>query len=110
MRTLYEAASTVEAYMVRDLLRQQGLTAHVQGEHLQGGVGELPAGNLVRLLIDDADYELGRAAIARWEAEQPREPLRAPARAPASLGWLAIGVVAGIVLCRCSAHMAGALA
>jgi Putative prokaryotic signal transducing protein len=81
MRTLYEAANSLEAHMLKDLLAQEGLNAHVQGEHLQGGVGELPAAGLVRLMIDEADHAAGRTLIARWEAQQP-----APSPAPAEPG------------------------
>ncbi|OYW32555.1 MAG: hypothetical protein B7Z51_03040, partial [Methyloversatilis sp. 12-65-5] len=35
---------------------------------LQGGMGELPAAGLVRLMVDDHHYSAGRAVIERWEA------------------------------------------
>lgn len=78
MHTLYEASNSLEAHMLKDLLAQEGLSAHVQGEHLQGGMGELPAAGLVRLMIDEAEHAAGRALIARWEAQQP-----APSAEPA---------------------------
>jgi hypothetical protein len=68
MRTLYEAANGVEAHLLRDLLAQEGVAVRIHGEFLQGGVGELPAAGLVRLMVDDADYAAGRAFIERWEA------------------------------------------
>src|SRR5690606_18757888 len=57
MKTLYQAANAVEAHMLADYLKQEGLSAHVLGEHLQGAVGELPAAGLVRLMIPDEQYE-----------------------------------------------------
>lgn len=75
MRTLYEAANLVEAHMLADLLKQEGLQTHVQGEYLQGGVGELQANALVRLMIDEADYPRARAVVDAWDAAQPRDPV-----------------------------------
>lgn len=54
--------------MLVDLLKQQGITAEVQGAHLQGAVGGLPAMGLVRLVVDEQDFESARAAIQKWEA------------------------------------------
>lgn len=68
MKTLYEAASLVEAHLLKDLLAQEGVPAVIHGEFLQGGMGELPAAGLVRLVVDDHHYGAGRAVIERWEA------------------------------------------
>ncbi len=84
MRTLYQASNALEAHMLVDVLRQQGLHAHIAGEHLQGAVGELPAGGLVRLLIEDADYAAARRALADWEAAQPDPTPVAVRAAPAA--------------------------
>ncbi|MET0350963.1 MAG: DUF2007 domain-containing protein [Rhizobacter sp.] len=95
MKTLFEAASAVEAHMVRDLLRQEGIAAFIHGEHLQGAMGELPAAGLVRLVVDEADYPRGRAVIDAWEAVQPKDI--AP-RAPTTRPRLLLGFLAGIAL------------
>lgn len=98
MKTLYQAANAVEAHMLADYLKQEGLSALVRGEHLQGAVGELPAGGLVRLVIDDAQYEAGREAIARWEAAQPVDaPLASNVqpRRGKGVGAFALGLVLG---------------
>jgi len=95
MKTLFEAASAVEAHMVRDLLRREGIAAHIHGEHLQGALGELPAAGLVRLVVDEIDYPRGRAVIDAWEAEQPKDI--AP-RAPASRPRVLLGFLAGIAV------------
>jgi len=87
MKTVYEAASAVEAHMVRDLLRQAGIAAHIHGEHLQGAVGELPAAGLVRVAVDEDDYVRGRSVIEDWERSQPQDipppsTARRPSRTP----------------------------
>ncbi|MFH1812766.1 MAG: DUF2007 domain-containing protein [Pseudomonadota bacterium] len=83
MKTLYEAASLVEAHLLKDLLAQEGVPAVIHGEFLQGGMGELPAAGLVRLMVDDHHYDAGRAVIERWEtstisgiADAPRQSTR----------------------------------
>lgn len=97
MKTLYQAANAVEAHILADYLKQEGLSAQVLGEHLQGGVGELPAWGLVRLVIDDEDYEAGREAIARWEAQQPADAPDPPtAPDPGRALWIfVLGLLAG---------------
>lgn len=95
MKTLYEAANAVEAHMLVDVLGQQGIPATVHGEHLQGGVGELPAAGLVRVMVDDDDHAAGRAVIARWEASAPKET---PPPRPRAKGRGMPAFVAGLVL------------
>jgi hypothetical protein len=95
MKTLYEAANAVEAHMLRDLLEQEGITAQVQGEYLQSGIGELPAAGLVRLTVDEADFPQARALVERWDAAQPSEPTMAPPRSPSRL-W--VGLLLGLAL------------
>ena len=80
MKTAYEAANAIEAHMLRDVLRQEGIAAHVLGEHLLGALGELPAAGLVRLMVDDEDFARARAVLEQWDQAQPAEP---PDAAPA---------------------------
>lgn len=79
MKTVYEAANGVEAHMIVDLLRQEGIAAHILGAHLQGAVGELPATGLVRVVVDEADHARARSIVEQWDAEQPAT-VTAPAR------------------------------
>jgi hypothetical protein len=100
MKTLYQAANAIEAHMLSEMLRQQGIAAQVLGEHLQGGVGELPAAGLIRLVVDEQDYSAARAVVEQWDAEQPRDlpALRpAPAGAQGLAGFVA-GVLVGLLL------------
>lgn len=98
MKTLYEASSAVEGHMLQDLLQQEGISARLDGAFLQGAMGGLPASGLVRLVVDDADYERGRAIIERWEGAEP-VPKTAPlatqkssSRLVAALMGMLIGV------------------
>jgi len=42
--------------MILDLLNQEGIEGRVEGEYLQGGVGELQAINIVRVVVGESDY------------------------------------------------------
>lgn len=99
--TVFEAANLVEAHMVQDLLRQQGLSARIEGEYLQGAMGELPARGLVRVVVEEVDAAAARQAIAEFEAAQPDAGVastrEAPARAPGRVGWACLGLVVGMV-------------
>jgi len=71
MRSVYEPSGAIQAHVLQDVLRQHGIASHVQGEHLQGAIGELPAGNLVRLLVADGDFAAARRAVEEWERATP---------------------------------------
>jgi hypothetical protein len=73
MKRLYEAQNNVEAHMLLDLLEQAGLSGRIDGEFLQGGVGEIQTMGFVRVMIEDQDYLQGKAIIEDWEANQPAE-------------------------------------
>lgn len=85
MKQVYAPANAAEAHMLAHMLHQNGITAHIHGEALQGGVGELPAAGLLQLLVVDEDYDRARALIAAWErtnvpspdgkTETPRPPI-----------------------------------
>lgn len=73
MRSVYEPSGAIQAHVLQDVLRQHGIASHVQGEHLQGAIGELPAGNLVRLLVADGDFAAARRAVEEWERATPMD-------------------------------------
>ncbi len=97
MQTIYNAANAVEAHMLRDLLVQEGLSPVIQGEHLQGAMGELPAAGLIRLEVPEPQYEQAREIIARWESAQPGETVPAPQsnRRTSGLWYFVGGVLLG---------------
>jgi hypothetical protein len=94
MQRVFMAAHSVEAHMILHLLEQSGISGHVEGEYLQGGVGDLPAGGLVHVVVDDEHAGHARAIIRDWES---RAPPPAPARAPrfAPLGYVLLGMAFG---------------
>lgn len=54
--------------MLQHLLQQEGITASVHGDYLQGAAGGLPVAGLARLLVEESDYARAREIIQRWEA------------------------------------------
>lgn len=97
MRTVYEAANAVEAHMIVDLLRQDGIEAHVRGESLTGAMGELPAGGLVRVEVDEVEHVRARAIVERWDAAQPAATASAPAAQQLVPGRTLLAFGAGLV-------------
>ncbi|MBU6954121.1 DUF2007 domain-containing protein [Hahella sp. CR1] len=97
MRQVYEAANVLEAHMIKGVLEQSGVTGFIDGEFLQGGMGELPAAGLVRISVNDVDYEQARSILRDWENSQVQD-----AHTPASqfTGWIGIflfGFITGLV-------------
>lgn len=68
MITIYHAINSLDAYMIKGLLEQYGIQGYVQGEYLQGGIGELPTLNLVSVSIDDKHQIEARKIIMEWES------------------------------------------
>jgi hypothetical protein len=57
MKTVYRAANSLEAHIILNLLRQAWIEGHISGEYLQGAMGELPAVDLVRVMVHEGDYD-----------------------------------------------------
>jgi len=104
MKNVFDAANSLEAYMIRNLLDQAGLQARVEGEYLQGGVGELPAGGLVRVLVADRDAEAARSVIAEWDARQERTEPPPRSRVSPGIGGFVLGVLTGVALAIWAYH------
>lgn len=57
MKILYRAENIVDANLVKAALAAEGIPAFVSGEFLIGAIGELPARDLVSVMVADADVE-----------------------------------------------------
>ncbi len=66
MKTVLHAHHSVEANLVKGLLESEGIDSLVLGEYLQGAVGELPALGLIRVVVDENDYEKACRIIDDW--------------------------------------------
>lgn len=82
MKQAYQAANPIDAQLVVDLLASEGIGTFVQGQYLSGGIGELPAGELMRVWVGDEDLKSARALIeGRGEQQELIEDAIDPALA-----------------------------
>jgi hypothetical protein len=97
MKLLYEASNTVEAHMILNLLEQAGLSARIDGEYLQGGVGEFQTMGIVRVMVEDNDYPDAKSIIQEWDAVQPAlDTKKTIAKKQSNFGTGIIGFICGI--------------
>ena len=71
MKKVYESSTSLEAHMVKNLLENEGVESRIDGEYLQGGVGELQAMGAIRVVVEEDDYPQAREIIDAWESLQP---------------------------------------
>lgn len=96
MQTIYDAANSLEAHMVQNLLEQVNISSWIEGDLLSGGVGELPATGLIKVIVNDDDVPLARHIVVEFDRQQPPleehlVPKKAPARWPTFLMGLMLG-------------------
>jgi hypothetical protein len=73
MRVVYHAESIVDAHLVKDALEQAGIPSFVSGEHLIGGVGQLPARDFLAVSVPEVCVEAAEPVVREMD-----EMLRAP--------------------------------
>lgn len=71
MQRIYEPQDLLEAELLQGMLASEGIVAHLTGQHLMGGIGELPVCGLLGLLVDDPQAERAQRLIAAYNAAQP---------------------------------------
>jgi len=81
--------------MILNLLIQEGIEGRVDGGYLPGGVGELQAINLVRVMVVEADYERAAQVIKDWEAIEVDKEERSRNRSSNGVSIFLIGLVIG---------------
>lgn len=57
MKIIYRAENIIDANLVKNALANEGIDAFVSGQYLTGAIGELPAWNLVAVMVADRDIE-----------------------------------------------------
>lgn len=86
MRSVYAAANSADAYLVKNLLEHAGIRATIRGEPLQGGLGGLPVTDLIQVCVADADTADARSVVREWqETPLPADEEDAPPPAIAAL-------------------------
>ena len=85
--------------MILNLLEQRGISGRIEGEYLQGGIGELSAMGFVRVLVAEVDYAKAMQIISEWEAIQPPEEKSGPETSTSiALRTFVAGVFVGAVV------------
>lgn len=77
----YEAASPLDAAVLAGVLKQAGIDSQIFGQALSGGIGELPAQGLVRVMVNTAQLEEARDIVAQWQQHIPDDEALAAAAA-----------------------------
>ena len=67
MICVFEASNSLEANILKSRLEQEGIHVFIAGEFLQGGIGELPAMGLMRLMVDEIYAPRARKLIEQWQ-------------------------------------------
>lgn len=98
MKLVYEAANNVEAHMVVDMLEREGLSARVDGEYLQGGVGELQTIGIVRVMVEESDYLEAKKVIQAWDEQQSIQTPEQTLRKKSVFGYGVIGFLCGVAV------------
>lgn len=103
MQTVYAASNSLEAHMILNLLESQGVPGRIEGEYLQGGVGELPVAGLVRVVVAEQDYQAAKEIVDKWETTQPDQSNYSSSSTPANrsaifLGGVAVGFLLALLV------------
>ena len=98
MKSVFEASTGLEAHMILNLLQQEGIDGRVEGEYLQGGIGELQAINVVRVVVAESDLAKAKSIVSDWESKQFEDsPAKRSVQKPANTGrWFLFGLMVGI--------------
>ena len=92
MRTcVYRASNALDAHLVKNVLEQEGLEAYIEGEYLQGGVGDLQAIDLIRVVVNSPDVPEAKTIVADWEATPIDETPEIGARRISYIGLIISG-------------------
>lgn len=73
MITIYRAANIADAHLIRQMLEAEGIPAFIQGEYLQGAIGELPANTEILVQVGNDDRAAARAVVEKWESAELEE-------------------------------------
>lgn len=69
MRIVYRAENIIDANLVKAALALEQILAFVSGEYLTGAIGELPAWNLVAVMVAEHDVERALPVVQAIDAD-----------------------------------------
>lgn len=68
MVNVFSANSITEAHLIKNLLEQHAIRAHVAGEYLQGAFGELPLIDTIQVQVAAQDEAAALQIIREYDA------------------------------------------
>jgi hypothetical protein len=80
VKIVYRAENIIDANLVKAALADAGIQAFVSGEYLTGGIGQLPALDLVTVMVAETDFE--RAAPVAESIDATLRERRGQSAAP----------------------------
>jgi hypothetical protein len=83
VKIVYRAENIIDANLVKAALAEAGIQAFVAGEYLTGAIGQLPAWDLVTVMVAEADVE--RAASIAGAIDAALRESRGKGDSPASV-------------------------
>jgi hypothetical protein len=106
LETVYETSDRIQAHLIRSMLEQDDIAAHVAGEPLQGALGELPPTMpSIRVQVAPEHVERARGLITSEDAtrrvahdeDEAKSASRGASRTPAFLLGVILGGLAATV-------------
>lgn len=71
MKSVYQAENLLDAHLVKGALENQGIPAFVAGEHLIGGIGQLPTMGFLAVMVGDDDVEAAHTLVTELRRAAP---------------------------------------
>jgi len=71
MKVVYEAASLIDAHLVKHALEETGVPVFLRGEALLGGMGELPLFGVIAVCVPDSAWPEARAIVESLPIAMP---------------------------------------
>jgi len=68
MHIVYRAENLFDAHLVKDALAAADIPAHIAGEYLTGGVGQLPAMDYIAVMVPDSSLPRAQGIVREVEA------------------------------------------
>lgn len=88
MKSVYDAANLIDAYLVRHALEDAGIPVFIRGEALTGGIGELPMHGLLQVCVPEAAWTAADAVVRALDFGQaPDEDSAAAATGLRGEAW-----------------------
>jgi len=98
MMLVYEASDAIEAHMMQDYLQRHHINSRIDGELLQGGIGEIQTMGLVTVLVEEDDFDNAKSIIDEWEYSINSRQLEDNESQPFPFLVFLMGFVVGVIV------------